>query len=118
MKDNFEILKLDNEPYDFLIIATSYENPLNFIEEIGNKIQMKKAKLLFDLTLINGTNKNRYIKCEYEADLNTLPSCTIVENVGDSIKNASLSYYTQNEDVLRKSVIPNSLKFLLKSGMV
>lgn len=29
MKGNFEILKLNNEPYDFLIIATSYENPLS-----------------------------------------------------------------------------------------
>ena len=58
MKDNFEIMKLNNEPYDFLIIATSYENPLSSIKEIGEEIQVQKANLLFDLTLINGTNKN------------------------------------------------------------
>lgn len=46
MKNNFEILKLNNEPYDFLIIATSYENPLNSFEEIGNEIQVQKANLL------------------------------------------------------------------------
>lgn len=118
MKDNFEIKKLNNEPYDFLIIATSYENPLNSIKEIGEEIQVQKANLLFDLTLINGTNKNRYIKCEYVADRNQLPSCSIVESVDDEIKKVSQSYFAENEEVVRKSVISNSLKFLLKSGMV
>lgn len=43
MKSNFKILKLNNEPYDFLIIATSYENPLSSIKEIGEEIQVQKA---------------------------------------------------------------------------
>lgn len=118
MKGNFEILKLNNEPYDFLIIATSYENPLSSIKEIGEEIQVQKANLLFDLTLINGTNKNRYIKCEYDADTNQLPKCSIVEGVDDDIKKVSQSYFSENEEVVKKSVISNSLKYLLKSGMV
>lgn len=118
MKGNFEILKLNNEPYDFLIIATSYENPLSSIKEIGEEIQVRKANLLFDLTLINGTNKNRYIKCEYDADINQLPSCSIVEGVDDDIKKVSQSYFSKNEEVVEKSVISNSLKYLLKAGMV
>lgn len=118
MKDNFEILKLNNEPYDFLVIATSYENPLSSIKEIGEKIQVQKANLLFDLTLINGVNKNRYIKCEYDADTDRLPACSIVESVDDDIKKVSQSYFTKNEEAVKKSVISNSLKYLLKSGMV
>lgn len=70
------------------------------------------------LALINGTNKNRYIKCEYVADKNQLPSCSIVEGVDDEIKKVSQSYFAENEEVVRKSVVSNSLKFLLKSGMV
>lgn len=118
MKGNFEILKLNNEPYDFLIIATSYENPLSSIKKIGEEIQVRKANLLFDLTLINGTNKNRYIACEYDADKNQLPPCSIVEGVDDDIKKVSQSYFSKNEEVVKKSVISNSLKYLLKSGMV
>lgn len=118
MKENFEILKLNNEPYDFLIIATSYENPLSSIKEIGEEIQVQKASLLFDLTLINGINKNRYIKCEYDADTNQLPLCSIVESVDDDIKKVSQSYFVKNEELLKKSVLSNSLKYLLKSGMV
>lgn len=118
MKGNFEILKLNNEPYDFLIIATSYENPLSSIKEIGQEIQVQKAKLLFDLTLINGINKNRYIKCEYDADRDQLQPCSIVEGIDDTIKKISQSYFVENEEVVRKSVISNSLKYLLTAGMV
>lgn len=64
MENNFKVLKLDNEPFDFLIIATSCENPLNSVKEIGEEIKVTHAKLLFDLTLINGINTNRYIQCD------------------------------------------------------
>lgn len=118
MNNNFEILKLNNEPYDFLIIATSYENPLSSIKEIGEEIQLQKANLLFDLTLINGTSKNRYIKCEYDASINQMPACSIVDKINDNIKKISQSFFSNNEEVVKKSVISNSLKYLLKSGMV
>ena len=118
MKNNFEILKLNNEPYDFLIIATSYENPLSSFEEIGKEIKVDKAKLLFDLTLINGVKKNRYIQCEYEAGKNQLQSCAIIDRIDEEIKKKSQDYFVENAEVVQKSVIPNALKCLVTSGMV
>lgn len=116
--EKFKIIKLNNEPYDFLIIANSYENPLNFIDEIGDEIRVQKAKLLFDLTLINGVKKNRYIGCEFEINRKQLQPCTIVESVEDTIKKVSKKYFMENVDIVSNSVISNSLKFLLTSGMV
>lgn len=116
--NKFEILKLHDEPYDFLIIATSYENPLSSFNEIEKEINVEKAKLLFDLTLINGVKKNRYIKCDYESGKNLQLSCSLVDSIDDYIKSLSKNYFTQNEDIVQKSVIPNTLKYLLKSGMV
>ena len=118
MKNNFVIFKLNNEPYDFLIIATSYENPLSSFEEIEDEIKVQNANLLFDLTLINGVSKNRYIKCEYEAGKNQLQSCTIVECIDDAIKKLSYNYFMENEDIVKKSIISKSLQYLLKAGMV
>ncbi len=118
MKDNFKIVKLNNEPYDFLIIATSYEGPLSFLEEIGDEIQMQKANLLFDLTLINGVNSNRYIKCEYEAGKNLLQSCSIVECIDDAVKKLSEQFFMENKEVVKESVLSNSLKYLLQSGSI
>lgn len=116
--NNFKILKLHHEPYDFLVIATSYENPLSSFEEIKKELNVGEAKLLFDLTLINGMKKNRYIECHYKADNDSPLLCSLVDNTDDYIKSLSYDYFLQNEDVLQNSVIPNSLKFLLKSGMV
>lgn len=118
MSGSFEVIKLKNEPYDYLIIATSYENPLGYLQEIGQEIQVKRANLLFDLTLINGINSNRYIQCEYETDRKELQPCSIAESVDEGIKAVSREYFAKNEEVVKKSVIPNSLKYLLKSGMV
>lgn len=115
MNKNFEILKLDSKPYDFLIIATSYENPLSMLEEIEKEIKKPKADLLFDLTLINGVSSNRYIKCSYEAGQN---SCSIVDRIDDKIKKISYDFFAANEDIVQESVIPNSLKYLLKAEMV
>lgn len=101
-----------------LEIVKSYENPLSSIKEIGEEIQVQKANILFDLTLINGTNRNRYIKCEYDADTSQLPICSIVEGIDNDIKKISQSFFSENEEVVKKSVILNSLKYLLKSGMI
>lgn len=118
MKKNFQILRLNNEPYDFLIIATSCENPLSFFEEIGDEIQVQKANLLFDLTLINGVGRNRYIQCEYEAGKQQLQSCATVECIDEAIQKLSGQFFMENEDIVKKSVIPSALKYLLKVGMI
>ena len=114
----FQILKLHDEPYDFLVIATSYENPLSLFDDLKKELKVDEAKLLFDLTLINGTKKNRYIKCHYQANTDSLLLCSLVDNIDDYIRSLSHDYFLQNEEVVRNSIIPNSLKFLLKSGMV
>lgn len=114
----FQIVQLDNEPYDFLIIATSCENPLSSFEEIRSKLKVNKAKLLFDLTLINGVKRNRYIQCEYESEKSIFQSCTIPSKIDNRIKDISYGYFSKNEDIVKESVIPDSLKFLIKSRMI
>ncbi|WP_283610616.1 type II toxin-antitoxin system RnlB family antitoxin [Faecalispora anaeroviscerum] len=114
----YQILKLNNEPFDFLVIATSYENPLSHIDEISKEIKAEHAKILFDLTLINGTKSNRYISCDFRLGESYLQSCSVVKEIDVCIKNISHNYFAQNHDVVQNSVVPNSLKFLLKSGMI
>ncbi|WP_427113339.1 type II toxin-antitoxin system RnlB family antitoxin [Megasphaera sueciensis] len=115
---NYQILKLNNELFDFLVIATSCENPLSYIKEIGKEISRDQAKILFDLTLINGTKSNRYISCDFCIGKNYLQSCSLVKNIDEHIRNMTYDFFAQNEDIVQRSVVPNSLKFLLKTGMV
>ena len=115
---NYQILKLNNEPFDFLVIATSCENPLSYIQEISKEISRDQVKILFDLTLINGTKSNRYISCDFRTGENYLQSCSLVKEIDERIRNMSCDYFMKNEDIVQKSVVSNSLKFLLKTGMI
>lgn len=114
----YEIFKLNNEPFDFLVIATSYENPLSHLEDVRKDINHAQARVLFDLTLINGVKKNRYIVCNFRSEKSHLQSCSLVNKVDDCIKLISHNYFVENEEIVQKSFIPKSLKFLLKSGIV
>lgn len=114
----YEILKLNNEPFDFLVIATSCENPLSNLEDIIKEINVDHARILFDLTLINGMKRNRYIACDFRLGESHLQSCSLINEIDDYIKSISHNYFMENKEIVQKSVIPNSLKFLLKSGMV
>lgn len=116
--NNYKILELSNQSYDFLVIATSYLNPLNDMDEIGEYLQVPEANLLFDLTLLNGAKQNRYIQCKYKKNCNHLQSCTIVEDVGDEIEEISRNFLMNNYNYVKDSAIPESLKFLLKDGMI
>ena len=116
--NTFQIVKLNNEPYDFLVIATSCKNPLSSFYEIGTHLGKQTAKLIFDLTLINGTKSNRYIKCNYESDKAMFQRCEIAKEVDNNIKLISQKYFFENEDIVKHSVIPNSLKFLLLNELV
>ena len=116
--DKYEILKLNNEPFDFLVIAKSFENPLSHFEDISREINVDRARILFDLTLINGMKRNRYIACDFQSGESHLQSCSLIKEIDEYLKTITHNYFMENEEVVQKSIIPNSLKFLLKSGMV
>ena len=49
---------------------------------------------------------------------NRLQVCSVVEAVDAAIKKVSQRYFAENEELVSKSVLPNALKYLVKSGMV
>lgn len=114
----YKIVELNNEPFDFLIIATSCYNPLSYIEDIIKEVNIQHFKILFDLTLINGTKSNRYISCNYNQGESHLHACSIVKSIDDQIKKLSHDFFIENIDIVQNSAVSNSFKFLLQSGMV
>lgn len=118
MNRQYELIKLDNKSYDFLVIAFSPINPLSYLEDILNQIEEKNFNILFDLTLINGVNDNRYIKGKCVEGIFLSSSFTAISSVDKNIKNICKSFFVYNNEIVQKSVIPNQLKFLIKQGMV
>ena len=118
MQKKFEVIKLDNEPYDFLIIATSVINPLSHLDDVIIETGQKKARFIFDLTLINGTNSNRYIKGECTGGIFVSSSFKCVNKLDNQIKKVCDSFFSNNGQIVQNSVVTNQLKYLIKNGMV
>lgn len=115
---SYELIKLHNEPYDFLVIATSYENPINSIDEIEKEIINRYASVLFDLTLINGVKFNRFIQRKHH-DQGDIPSMySLASEIPESIKRLSSEFFKTNRAIVDQSVLPSSLKFLIKENLI
>ncbi|AOZ96233.1 type II toxin-antitoxin system RnlB family antitoxin [Butyrivibrio hungatei] len=118
MNELYELVKLNNEPYDFLVIAKTSINPLDQLENIERDFENENAKVIFDLTLINGLNTNRYISGECINGKFVLSSFIAVSIVGNQLKNICDRFFINNKDLVDGSVLSRHLKFLIKEKMV
>lgn len=119
MNELYKIIKLKDSYYDCLVVATGYENPIDYMEEILDIINKEEVKILFDFTLINGTSFNRYIEYDNAKDENYFKCFSIVKDIDDNAKEVSRKFFMDNEELVNKNVLrPRALKFLLIEGMV
>lgn len=118
MKGNFELIKLDNEPYDFLVIATSSISPLSCLDEIVAELNNIDANVLFDLTLINGINSNRYLQGKCLSGKFSLKDFATVQDIDLNIKTISYKFFRNNEYIVQNSVLTKTVKFLLREEMI
>lgn len=113
---NFEILKLDNSEYDYLVIATTYISPISTLDYVQNELTGQSGSLVFDLTLINGTSSNRYISAVIENGVINRRSFAIVKEIEPRIERRSLDFFVNHVDLVKDGTIPNALKSLLVAG--
>lgn len=111
--NNYHEIKLNDCQYDFLVIATSYENPINHFICNDSVPFLCRGKIAFDLTLINGKSYNQYAFVDVENHKIILQSLTISSKVDDNILNISKKFLSLNPDIIEKSILPKALKFTL-----
>lgn len=93
LKKIYEIIKLENQKYDYLIIANPVNTDLPYTTEIMHEINVNKANVLFDMLLINGTNAPRFISCEITKNEHLFGEHKLAENVSDDILQISRDYF-------------------------
>lgn len=119
MQKEYNVIKLENEKYDYLVLVnTIYIDPIPYASEIMNHVPEDKANLLFDFLLRNGTTTNRLISVELSKDESPFNKFKIAEDVSDNILAISSKYFQENPDVVDKGTIPDSLKSAIKEGLV
>lgn len=113
---NFAIIKLEKSVYDYLVIATTYISPISTLNDVQNELQGITGSLIFDLTLINGTNSNRYISAAIRNGIVDRCSFGIVKNIEKNIKYKSMDFFCHNTELVENGTIPKALKILLLAG--
>jgi hypothetical protein len=111
--NNYYRIKLSDCQYDFLIIATTHENPVNSFLYDNYISFVENGKVAFDLTVINGKSFNRYAFAEVKNHKIIIPSITVSSTADESITNKSDCFFAQHLDIIEKSILPKALKFLL-----
>ncbi|WP_139365679.1 type II toxin-antitoxin system RnlB family antitoxin [Shouchella patagoniensis] len=117
--DTFNIINTDDgkNKYPYLVISTSYNNPLDDLKEIENDLGDFSGRLLFDLLASNGHAPNRFIEGKVVNGRFETSSFKIVNHIDLEIKKETFNYFMDNMQELENSVLNNAAKFLFKKGL-
>lgn len=120
----FELKRIEEQSvYSFLILSTSYLNPLDDLDELEEKLEGTLGnkfcgKILFDLLLSNGNSSNRYIEASFNGTSFDYSSFKIPNIIDKQIKDISTYFYSNNEQFMNSNTLSSSFKFLFKKGLV
>lgn len=54
---NFDVIQLNNAPYDYLLIAKRFRSSLSDLADLDSAVSIGQGKVLFDFMLIHGNKK-------------------------------------------------------------
>lgn len=109
----YNVIALSNQESKFLIIANTYENPINdFISERYIPF-LSDGDVIFDLAIINGINVNRFVGATINQHRLLPETIHIIRDVTPEIFRISKDYFTSNIDIVVRSALPSATKYLL-----
>ncbi len=114
----YSVVKIDQGDYGWIVIATSYISPILQLDDLAKDIENSSGHVLFDLTLINGTESNRYISADFSNGVFVKSSFRTVDYISESVSDISRRFFKDNPSIVDNGTISKSLKYLLKEGML
>ena len=101
--------------YKYVILATSYENPIDELENIEDELEAKEysGKVLFDLLLCNGMNSSRFVEIKFNGECFDLSSSITIKNPNNSIKEDIHQYFKDKPALLENSVLPKAQRYII-----
>lgn len=111
--EKYKIIPLDNTEFNHLIISNTYENPINQFLYDGYIPSIQKAKVIFDLTIVNGLTFNRFISAIIENHKLLPNSIQVVNSAPKAIELISKNHFKSNSKIIEHSVIPNADKYII-----
>ena len=110
----YDIIEFKSD-YKYVILATSYENPIDELENIEDELEAKEysGKVLFDLLLCNGMNSSRFVEIKFNGECFDLSSSITIKNLNNSIKEDIHQYFKDKPALLENSVLPKAQRYII-----
>lgn len=114
----YDIIEFKND-YRYVVFATSYENPIDELEEIEDELFKKKytGKVLFDLLLCNGMNNSRYMEMYFDGEYFEISTSRNLSEPSNIIEKYIYEYLKDKPSLIDCSVLPKAQQYLLKKGI-
>ncbi|MBS5934615.1 MAG: type II toxin-antitoxin system RnlB family antitoxin [Clostridiales bacterium] len=116
---DYELLNI-NQKYKYVVIATSYVNPVDELYNIENDLRQQEfiGQVVFDLLLCNGITDNRYIEVYFNGNTFDINQSKILNDIDIETKKIIYSFYISHINMLEYSSLPKAQQFLLKKGVL
>lgn len=114
----YELIQTTDE-YPFVIVSTSYANPLPHVFEIKDILLDSNFKgfILVDLLLSNGFNENRFLKVYFDGTNFDIFNSKIESHVSSRLLNDLYSFYIRKPELIENNnILPKAQKHLLLKG--
>ena len=111
----YDIIEFKSD-YKYVILATSYENPMDELENIEEELKAKEysGKILFDLLLCNGMNSSRFVEIKFDGECFDLSSSITIKNPNNSIIKEGIRQYLKDKPaLLENSVLPEAQRYII-----
>lgn len=114
--ENFSIITLNDSAYDRVVIATAYISPISTLDDVQSELKNVTGRILFDLSLINGTNSNRYIEAQIENGIFLRKTFSSVKSIDNYVESQCRDFFVEHKDLVKNGTITQALMSLLMSG--
>lgn len=110
----YDIKEINNNKYKLVVFATSYINPINFVNEISKDLVTSNTLpgvVLFDLLACNGLSSNRFAEGYFDGKHIPYTSICSIKIIDDKIGDFCNSFYRSNIHYLKNSVLSKASLF-------
>lgn len=111
--EKYSVLKIEHMSNYFLVIANTYENPINDLLYDRYVPFVENGDVIFDLAIINGINFNRFIQATVENHRLQEQNIKVMSEVPQDILEISKKYFETHKEVIQRSTLPSATKYLL-----
>ncbi len=115
-----ELVNLLNEKYQCLVLATSYEDPLEDLDVIELNLKEKgySGEILFDMLGYVGDNSERFLSCTFNGETLNLDTFQVVKIPKSSaFRKVTNDYFLACSDLLDSTILTNMQKKLITNGI-